>query len=118
MSQDLNPYQPPSVPKISLLWDRSTLAQFGFGIHMLVMLAYCFITVESDRRASEILAGLDGRFNVAMTALSALGFAIIFATAITKTAWPLHQRSTIIAIDLLLIGLIAYVSQGFGTLCD
>ena len=83
---------------------------------MLVLLAYSFVTVNSDQPPPSILAGIDPRFNIAMTACSALGFAMVFAMTITKTAWPLHQRFCLIGIDLLLIGFLVHVSQGFGTL--
>ncbi len=117
MTRDINPYEPPTAaPLVALLWDRSVLTQFGFGIHSLVLIAYCFITVDSDRPPSTILAEINPRFNIAMAACSAVGFALVFLMTITKTAWPLHQRSWLIGIDLLLIGIVIYVSQGFGTL--
>ncbi len=117
VSHDLNPYEPPpAVPLVSLLWDRSVLTQLGFGIHILVLIAYTSITVDSDRPPSAILAEIDGQFHIAMAACTAAGFAMVFVMTITKTAWPLHQRSWLIAIDLLLIGLLTYVAHGFGTL--
>lgn len=117
MSNDMNPYEPPSAePLVSLLWDRSVLTQFGFAIHMLVIIAYAFITTDSDRSPSLILTKIDPRFNIAMAACSALAFAMIFAVTITKTAWPLYQRFCLIGIDLLLVGFLTYVSHGFGTI--
>jgi hypothetical protein len=85
---------------------------------VLVLVAYCLITVDSDRSPSSILVEIDPRFNIAMAAYSAVGLALVFAMTITKTAWPLHQRAWLIGIDMLLIAFSTYVSQGFGTLCQ
>lgn len=118
MSRDPNPYEPPPAePTIPMTWDRCVLAQIGFGIHMLVLIAYSFITVNSDQPPSSILAAIDPRFNIAMAVCCAVGFALVFAMTITETAWPFHQRSCLIGVDLLLIGFLAYISLGFGTLC-
>ncbi|WP_413432617.1 hypothetical protein [Crateriforma spongiae] len=117
MSRDLNPYEPPPAePLVSLLWDRSVLTQVGFGIHTLVLIAYVFVTVDSDQSPTSILANIDPLFHVAMAACSTVGFALIFVATITKTAWPLHQRASLIGIDLLVIGFLIYVSHGFGTI--
>lgn len=88
----------------------------GFGIHMLVIVAYCFIIVDSDRSPLSMVARSDPRFHITMAVCSAVGFALVFAMTITKTAWPLHQRFCLIGIDLVLIGFLAYIAQGFGTL--
>ena len=113
MSRDLNPYEPPPAkPLVSLLWDRSVLTQLGFGIHVLVLIVYMFITIASDRWASSILAEIDTRFHIAMVTCTAVGFAMVFMITITTTDWPLHQRWWLIAIDLLFIGLITFVATG------
>ena len=118
VSSEPNPYEPPPAkPLVSLLWDRSILTQIGYCIQLLVLIAYTFITVDSDRSATSILAEIDVRFHIAAAACSAVGFAMIFAMTITKSAWSLHQRLFLIGTDLLLLGFLAYVSQGFGTLC-
>lgn len=113
----LNPYEPPSsAPWTTLLWDRSVLTQIGFGIHLLILLAYSFFTVDSELTPSEILGGIDPRIHLAMAGCSGFSFMVVFTATITQRSWPLHQRSCLIGIDLLMIGISGYISQGFGSL--
>lgn len=113
----LNPYESPSPdPWVALLWDRSVLTQVVFGIHLLILLAYSFFTVDSELTSSEILAGMNPRIHLAMAGCSAFGFLVVFTTTITQRSWLLHQRLCLIGVDLLLIAISAYISQGFGSL--
>src|SRR6056297_71830 len=53
VSSEPNPYEPPPAkPLVSLLWDRSILTQIGYCIQLLVLIAYTFIIVDSDRSAT------------------------------------------------------------------
>ncbi|QDT03323.1 hypothetical protein K227x_17050 [Rubripirellula lacrimiformis] len=99
-----------------MLWDRSVLTQLGFGIHLLVLVVYCVATVDSDRSPTSMMAGIDPWLHIAMGVCSVVGFVLVFAMTITRTAWPLHQRACLVGMDLVLIGFAAFISQGFGAL--
>lgn len=111
-----NPYEPPlDESRISLLRDHSVLTQLGVVIHTLVLIAYCFITVDSERKRSDILSEVSPRFHIAMAVCTAIAFVLVFALTITNAARPLYLRFWLIGLDLLLICFLIYVSQGFGT---
>lgn len=115
--KDLRPYEPPtSIPLIWLLSDRTELTIVGFGIHVLVLTAYTFITVGSEQLPSSILAEIDVRFHIAMAACSAIGLAFILGMTITKSTWPLHLRFCLIGMDLIFIYWLLHASRGFGLL--
>lgn len=117
MMLEPNSHEPPlDESRISLLRDRSVLTQLGFVIHTLVLIAYCFITVDSERKPSDILSEVSPRFHIAMAVCTAIAFVLVFAMTITKFAWPLRQRVWLIGFDLLVIGIVVYVSHGFGAL--
>ena len=112
----MNPYEPPvASSSVPLLWDRSVLIQAGFGMHTLVLLTYCFFDVRSDKPPPASLAHIDPRLDVALFVCALLGGVVLSASAITKVGWPPHLRFCVIGIDMVLLGLLAFVSNGFGT---
>ncbi|MEM8672021.1 MAG: hypothetical protein AAGG48_31180 [Planctomycetota bacterium] len=114
-TDDLNPFEPPPADRlVPLLWDRMVFVQIGLGVHLLLLIVYASITIDSDQPPLSMLAEIDPSFNIAMAVCSAIAFLLVFALAITKRAWPLYQRLSIIGIDLILLGAITYSSHGFG----
>lgn len=118
MPSELDPYRspPPAELRFSWLWDHSVLSQAAYGVQTLVLLAYCFLTVQSEKPVSEAILAIDPTFHVAMAVCAVLAFVVVFASTVAKRDWPLHLRGLFIGLDLLFLGVLTYVSHAFGTL--
>ena len=117
MPSHLEPSESPSVePQVSSLRIRSALIETGFVIHTLVLSSYLFISIDSAEPPSKLIAATDPRFHITMATISVVVLIMIVTMILTKTSWTLYHRLCLIAMDLLLVGCVAYASNGFGTL--
>lgn len=117
MRSEVNPYAPPATAQPSAwYWDSSVLSQGAFVSHLLILLAYCILTIESDDESAKAVFEVDPLFHFAMAACSISAFIVVLASNIIRHEWPLHLRCWIIALDALVLSLLIYVSRGFGIL--
>lgn len=86
MHSEPNPYQPSipesPVPRYSLL--RIRCADAGLFLVVIVLVIYAFVTVDSDKSPSVLLAGLHPLFHIFMAVLSIAGFVTLSAATFSR----------------------------------
>ena len=113
----MNPYDPPASAQPSpWYWDSSVLSQGAFVSHLLILLAYCLLTFESEAEPAKAILEVDPLFHFAMAACSMAAFVVVIVSTVMRYEWPLHLRVWIIVIDALVVSLLIAVSSGFGFL--